>query len=286
MSTNGAGERDLRVLKSKRDASRYQILVAIADRQPAVSQQEIADTVGITAQAVSEYVQELTDEGYVETQGRGRYTVTKEGVDWLISRTDDLRDFARFVAEEIIGHVETETAIATDDIAANESVTLSMIDGTLCATPNGSGSVTAIAITDANEGQDVGVTDFEGLHEYEIGAVTILVVPEIRNGGVAPSSAKRPPHSHQITTTLPLLALKPLRLPRAPVSLPISDLAPRVLFPKPPQEESQSCYSLPKTDSLITPNGSVKTGSDTNSSTNEDSNETSVAQPKRAVQTS
>lgn len=183
MSTNGAGERDLRVLKSKRDASRYQILVAIADRQPAVSQQEIADTVGITAQAVSEYVQELTDEGYVETQGRGRYTVTKEGVDWLISRTDDLRDFARFVAEEIIGHVETETAIATDDIAANESVTLSMIDGTLCATPNGSGSVTAIAITDADEGQDVGVTDFEGLHEYEIGAVTILVVPEIRNGG-------------------------------------------------------------------------------------------------------
>jgi putative transcriptional regulator len=183
MSTNGTGERDLRVLRSKRDASRYQILVAIADRQPAVSQQEIADTVGITAQAVSDYVQEFITEGYVDTQGRGRYEVTKEGVDWLISRTDDLREFTQFVAEEVIGQVETETAIATDDITAGDAVTLSMIDGTLCATPNGSGSATAVAITDANADEDVGVTDFEGLHEYDIGGVTILVVPGIRDGG-------------------------------------------------------------------------------------------------------
>jgi putative transcriptional regulator len=183
MSTNGTGERDLRVLRSKRDASRYQILVAIADRQPAVSQQEIADTVGITAQAVSDYVQELVEEGYVETRGRGRYEVTKEGVDWLISRTDDLREFTQFVSEEVIGQVETETAIATDDIETGERVTLSMTDGTLCATPNGSGSATALAITNANEGQDVGVTDFEGLHEYDIGEVTMLVVPDIRDGG-------------------------------------------------------------------------------------------------------
>lgn len=183
MPTNGVGERDLRVLKSKRDASRYQILVAIADRQPAVSQQEIADSVGITAQAVSDYIQELVSDGYVDTQGRGRYEVTKEGVDWLISRTDDLREFARFVAEEIVGHVEIETAIATDDIAAGESVTLSMVDGTLRATSDGSGSATATAITDANGGEDVGVTDFEGLHEYEIGAVTMFVIPGIRAGG-------------------------------------------------------------------------------------------------------
>lgn len=183
MSTNGIGERDIRVLRSKRDASRYQILVAIADRQPAVSQQEIADTVGITAQAVSDYVQEFVEEGYVDTHGRGRYEVTKEGVDWLISRTDDLREFTQFVAEEIIGQVEIETAIATDDITADEHVTLSMIDGTLCATPNGSGSVTAVAITDANEGEDVGVTDFKGLHEYDIGEVTVVVVPSIRDGG-------------------------------------------------------------------------------------------------------
>ena len=53
------------VLQSKRSATRYQILVAIAERQPAVSQREIAEEIGITAQAVSDYLQGLVEEGYV-----------------------------------------------------------------------------------------------------------------------------------------------------------------------------------------------------------------------------
>jgi len=101
------------VLQSKRDATQYQILVEIAERQPAVSQQEIADSVGITAQAVSDYLQDLDEQGHVRKHGRGRYEVTKEGVDWLISQTDDLRAFVTHVAEDVIGQVEVETAIAT-----------------------------------------------------------------------------------------------------------------------------------------------------------------------------
>lgn len=188
MSSNesGRGERDLHVLQSKRDASRYQILVAIADRQPAVSQQEIADTVGITAQAVSEYVQDLRGMGYINTPGRGRYEVTKEGVDWLISRTDDLREYTQFVTEEVIGQVESETALATDDIAAGDRVTLSMEDGTLHASlapeTRGEGA-TAVATTTAVPGQDIGVAEFEGIYEYDIGTVRVFVVPDIKNGG-------------------------------------------------------------------------------------------------------
>lgn len=188
MSANESGrdERDPRVLQSKRDASRYQILVAIADRQPAVSQQEIADTVGITAQAVSEYVGDLREMGYINTPGRGCYEVTKEGVDWLISRTDDLREYTQFVTEELIGQVESETALATDHIAAGQRVTLSMEDGTLRATPapetHGAGA-TAIATTTAVPDQDIGVAEFEGIYEYEIGTVRVFVVPDIKNGG-------------------------------------------------------------------------------------------------------
>ena len=129
------GDRDVSVLRNKRDASRYQILVAIAARQPAVSQQEIADAVGVTAQAVSEYVRDLVDAEYVEKHGRGRYVVTKEGVDWLISRTEDLRDYTEFVTEEVIGQVESETAIAEDAVGAGDRVALSMRDGTLHAAP-------------------------------------------------------------------------------------------------------------------------------------------------------
>src|SRR6056297_129830 len=90
------------VLQSKRDATRYQILVQIAEHQPAVSQREIAEAIGITSQAVSNYLQELVDQGAVEKHGRGRYEVTKEGVDWLIGRTDDLRSFVEHVSEDVI----------------------------------------------------------------------------------------------------------------------------------------------------------------------------------------
>ncbi|MDL5362902.1 MarR family transcriptional regulator [Halalkalicoccus sp. NIPERK01] len=173
------------VLRSKRDATRYQILVQIAERQPAVSQQEIADAIGVTAQAVSDYLGGLVEEGFVEKGGRGRYEVSKEGVDWLISRTDELRAFTAHVAEDVIGQVEVETAIATDAIEEGEPVTLSMAGGVLRATPGEDGGATAVAVTSATEGRDVGITDFQGVLDYELGEVTIVSLPTVVDGGSA-----------------------------------------------------------------------------------------------------
>jgi putative transcriptional regulator len=171
------------VLKNKRDATRYRILVQIAERQPAVSQQEIADTIGVTSQAVSNYLQELIKRGDVEKHARGRYEVTKEGVDWLISRTDNLRSFVDHVSENVIGQVDVESALARATIGEGETVSLSMEGGYLRATPDGSGSTTAVAITDAEAGEAVGVTDFEGVLDYDLGTVTVISVPAVRNGG-------------------------------------------------------------------------------------------------------
>jgi putative transcriptional regulator len=173
------------VLRSKRDATRYQILVRIAERQPAVSQQEIADAIGITAQAVSDYLQDLIKQGYVRKHGRGRYEVSKEGVDWLISQTDDLRGFVEHVAKDVIGQVETETALATAPIEEGETVALSMHEGVLRATPGAAGGATAVAVTDAEAGRDVGITEFEGMVEYELGTVTVVSVPRVESGGSA-----------------------------------------------------------------------------------------------------
>ena len=171
------------VLESKRDATQYRILVEIAERQPAVSQQEIADAIGVTSQAVSNYLQELVDDGHVETQGRGRYEVTKEGVDWLITQTDSLHAFATHVSEEVIGRVDVESALATGAIEAGERVLLTMREGLLHATPGDVGDATAVAVTDANANQDVGVTDFEGVVDYEFGTVTVVPVPKVEDGG-------------------------------------------------------------------------------------------------------
>jgi putative transcriptional regulator len=171
------------VLQSKRHATRYQILVQIAERQPAVNQQEIADAIGVTAQAVSDYLQGLAKRGYVNKQGRGRYEVTKEGVDWLISHTDELRQFVQHVSKDVIGQVEIETAIATTTIDEGETVSMTMRDGILHAIPGGTGNATAVAVTSATAGQDIGITDFEGIVNYEIGSVTVVSIPQVQNGG-------------------------------------------------------------------------------------------------------
>ncbi|MFB6094437.1 MAG: MarR family transcriptional regulator [Halanaeroarchaeum sp.] len=171
------------VLEDKRTATRFRILVEIADRQPAVSQEEIASAVGITSQAVSEYIRDLDDEGFVEKEGRSRYRVTNEGVDWLLRMAGDVRRFADRVTEDVLGGVYEDAAIATDDVEAGETVTLSMDDGLLHATPGASGPATGVATTDAEAGDDVGVSGFEGVIDFSPGAVSLYQVPPVRSGG-------------------------------------------------------------------------------------------------------
>jgi putative transcriptional regulator len=171
------------VLENKRTATRFRILVEIADRQPAVSQGEIADAVGVTSQAVSEYIRELVDEGFVEKEGRSRYRVTKEGVDWLLQEATDVRRFAEHVTDDILATVQEDAAIATDAVEEGERVSLSLVDGLLHATPGDEGPATGVATTDAESGQDVGVTGFEGVIDLDPGSVTVLGIPPVRDGG-------------------------------------------------------------------------------------------------------
>lgn len=185
MAKDASSGTNATVLQNKRNATQYQILVQIADRQPAVSQQEIADGIGITSQAVSNYLQDLVERDHVRKLGRGRYEVTKEGVDWLISHTTELREFVDHVSQDVVGQVEIDAAIATGAIHEGERVSLSMQDGILHATPGTAGSATGVAVTDADPGQDVGVTDFDGVVDYEYGSVTIVSVPRIEDGGSA-----------------------------------------------------------------------------------------------------
>jgi len=178
------------VLANKRAAMRFRVLVEIAERQPAVSQGEIADAVGVTSQAVSEYIRELVEDGLVEKEGRSRYRVTTEGVDWTLSAATDVRRFAEHVTDDVLGSVQEDAAVATDPIEEGQTVSLSMREGLMHATPreeegdagHRSGSATGVATTDAGAGGVVGVTGFEGVIDLEPGEVRVVQVPSVRSG--------------------------------------------------------------------------------------------------------
>ncbi len=109
--------------------------------------------------------------------------MTDQGVGWLITQTDDLRQFVDHVSEDVIGQVNIEAAIATTEISDGEVVTLTMQDGLLRARAGDTGNATAVAVTDATAGQDVGITNFNGVVDYQLGTVTIVSVPQVQKGG-------------------------------------------------------------------------------------------------------
>lgn len=173
------------LLDSKRRATEYRILIEVAQHQPAISQQEIADEIGVTSQAVSNYLTELVERGFVVKHRRSRYEITNEGVNWLISVTDELQQLLEYVTAEVIEDVDVESALASADIEESQQVSLSMEDGYLHASPGECGEATAMAVTDAEAGRDVAISDFEGVLDYGLGTLTIVSVPSVRNGGSA-----------------------------------------------------------------------------------------------------
>ena len=172
------------VLENKRAATRFRVLVEIAERQPAVSQGEIAEAVGVTSQAVSEYIRELVDEGLVEKEGRSRYRVTKEGVDWVFQSATDVRRFVDRVTNDVLGSVQEDAAIADAALDEGDTVTLSLESGLLHAAPGADGDATGVTTTSAAVGDVVGVTGFEGVIDLDPGHVSVVQVPPIRSGPV------------------------------------------------------------------------------------------------------
>ncbi len=169
------------ILRSKKEITRFQILVEIAAHQPDVMQKEIAGRIGITPQAVSEYIKDLVSEGFLDSDGRVRYRVTKNGIEWVLERAIELKKYARFVMEDIVSHISVATAIARESFPSGESVSLMMENGLLYAGKDG--DVTGITISDADEGEDVGVTELKGMISFPPVNITICKVPRVEKGG-------------------------------------------------------------------------------------------------------
>src|SRR4030065_1687345 len=110
------------ILKSKNLATKFQIMVEIAAHQPNIQQKDIAPRLGITSQAVSEYIKELMKDGWLSSEGRSRYKVTREGGDWILQMSRQLHSYAWFVSKAV-ADISTTTAIADSDLSAGRTAT-------------------------------------------------------------------------------------------------------------------------------------------------------------------
>ncbi|MDD3043243.1 MAG: MarR family transcriptional regulator [Methanosarcinaceae archaeon] len=173
----------VKILQTKSGVTKFQVLIEIAAHQPNVRQKEIAAKIGITPQAVSEYIKELVADGLIITEGRVRYRITKEGIEWVLENAGELKRYACFVMEDIISHVSTWTAIAREDMNAGQQVYLKMENGLLYVSLTEETGATGMLISDAIAGEDVGVTDLRGLIDLETSSITVSKVPRIERGG-------------------------------------------------------------------------------------------------------
>jgi putative transcriptional regulator len=171
-----------RILQDKATATKLQILIEIAAGQPDIQQKDIAKKLDITPQWVSEYVLKFVEEGLVTSEGRSKYRVTAEGVDWILKLLREMRDYFDS-AERVVRNITVSAAIAGSDLAKGQAVGLVMRNGTLIASNYSEQSAKGIAVTDAGEGQDVGISNIEGIIELEPGKVIILKIPGVQRGG-------------------------------------------------------------------------------------------------------
>jgi len=180
--TQGGKDPLYTILRSKREVSRLQILVEIAEHQPAVRQQEIAAKLGVTPQAISEYIRELVDEGMISAFGRGNYEVTKTGIEWVLKNAESLESYARHIRRDIIHQVSVWAAIASEDLYSGDEVGVYMKGGFLYAGKK-SQAATGTVVADAKKDEDVGVARLNGIIEHREGVIHICKVPRIQHGG-------------------------------------------------------------------------------------------------------
>lgn len=173
------------LLRKKGELTRFQILVEVLRNQPHVKQKEIADALNITVQAVSKYFKKLLRDELIETGvKRANYKLTPKANKKLQEYLADLECYVNKVKRDL--KVERVwPAIAAKKIKAGEKASLFMRGGVLYAVPFEGHPTKAYgtAISDAEDGEDVILTDLKGEIELETGRILIIKLPSANEGG-------------------------------------------------------------------------------------------------------
>ena len=177
----------MKAFKKRGALTHFQILSEISKQDPHLKQKDLAETLGITIQAVSENIKTLIELGYITSKdGRSPYKITQKGIDKVKRDAISLRKYSDSVLETMNHYKTIWPAIAAEDLKKDSVVGLYMEDGVLYA-HNSEENASGVVLEDAEEGYDVALTNLTGLIDMTVGEATVINLPTIKEGGSSAS---------------------------------------------------------------------------------------------------
>ena len=173
----------MKAFKKRGALTHFQILSEISKQNPHLKQKDLAESLGITIQAVSENIKTLIELGYITSKdGRSPYKITQSGIDKVKRDAISLRKYSDSVLETMNHYKTVWPAIADEDLKKDDTVGLFMREGILYA-HNAEENATGVVLEDAEAGSDVALTNLTGLIDMSVGEATIINIPTIKEGG-------------------------------------------------------------------------------------------------------
>ncbi|MGC9307373.1 MAG: winged helix-turn-helix transcriptional regulator [Thermoplasmatota archaeon] len=168
------------ILREKSLSTRVLILLEIATgRHSRLA--SIADRIGITKQAVSDYIKKMREEGLVQVID-GEYKPTIQGTQFMHRHLLDLKQFLDDTLTQL-NIIESDTALAGDEITEGDTLGLFMENGILTAYSAHTSTSRGTARQDADPGEDIAIDDMEGIMQYELGTIHLFELPGPQQGG-------------------------------------------------------------------------------------------------------
>lgn len=170
----------MKVLRDVREVTKLLILLEIT-RSQHTRLKPLAEKLDLTVQAVSEYMKSMRREGLIHEVG-GVHRATKRGVELLHARFSEIKEFVDSSMRDL-RIIDVTSAVAGEDIREGDSVGLVMERGRLTAYPDRQAKSRGRALQGARRGEDVALSDLEGIVELRPGRLVVLRLPSAQAGG-------------------------------------------------------------------------------------------------------
>jgi putative transcriptional regulator len=164
----------MKLLRDKSFSTQILILYELYTK-PYSKLTSIAEKIGVTQQAVSEYMKSMIKQDLVQKID-GEYKPTIKGTYIL---QNELSDLKRFVDERMdkLSLIKNCVALAKTPVKPGEKVGLFMDDGWLVAYANKQSSSVGIANNMANAGEYITLGNLDGIIDHKIGKLSYFELP-------------------------------------------------------------------------------------------------------------